>query len=123
MRTIDSRMLIMLEHYSLPIVKKSLLFTIEADKVVELDDKALTDLMVEISLDLQLLKHITAENIIAAFEKLRRRRNDPMEIVVHFRLLRKIQDNGLLGEDFVYRNINTKTKDWIKDDKFRYTLK
>lgn len=70
--------------------------------------------MIEISINLMLLKQATAENIIDIFERVRRQNTNTMEIVINFKLLFKVQKNGIAGEDYLYRNINLKSKEWIK---------
>lgn len=88
------------------------------DRVVELEESAILDLLEDVLLDVLLIKQYSVEAITEMFERLRRRERDPVEVSFIFRLILKLQAAGLPGCDLLYSILSAKTRDNLSNQSY-----
>lgn len=120
-------MLILLEQYSTPVlrVKRLTLYTMEADKVVDLEEKALTNLMIDIAVELLLLRHASTGDVVEAFDGLRGKDTEALEVAMCFKLLLKIQKEGRFfgGDEAIYTTITAQAEKRAASENFCSSLR
>lgn len=117
-RSVDAILMMMLENQAVAggiRFKKNPLYSLDLagqqDKVMELEEHTIIDIVEDILLDVLLIKQYNVEAIAKMFEGLRRRERDPIEISYIFKLIPKLQQLGLPGVDLLYGVLLSKTKD------------